>query len=124
MARFFAVAMSHAPGLSGTPDVRPLLERRDERVLRELFGDADVAHDPREPGDEPRRLDPKDRVNRALRLGARHDPLAHHVSRPAQAQARDDSRCVGKSIQGSCLDVGDKERQRDESGGTAAMLVR
>ena len=53
MARCFAVAMSQAPGLSGTPDSRPPLERRDERVLRQILGRADVAHDPGEARDQP-----------------------------------------------------------------------
>ena len=66
--------MSQAPGLSGTPVARPLLERGDQRVLRELLGEADVAHDAREPGDEPRRLDPPDRVDRAMGIGGRHGP--------------------------------------------------
>ena len=49
-----AVAISQAPGLSGMPDCRPLLERRDERILREVLGEADVAHHAREAGDELR----------------------------------------------------------------------
>ena len=47
MARCLAVAISQAPGLSGTPVARPLLERGDERVLRQLLGEPDVAHDAR-----------------------------------------------------------------------------
>ena len=47
--------MSQAPGLSRNARLRPLLERGDERVLREVLGQADVAHDPREAGDEPAR---------------------------------------------------------------------
>jgi hypothetical protein len=31
---------------------RPLLERGDESVLREFLGEADIAHDPRETGDD------------------------------------------------------------------------
>jgi hypothetical protein len=34
--------------------------------------EADVAHQPREPGDQPRPLDPKDRVDPALCLARRH----------------------------------------------------
>jgi hypothetical protein len=30
-----------------------LLERGDERVLCKILGKADIAHDPRQPGDEP-----------------------------------------------------------------------
>jgi hypothetical protein len=48
---------------------RPLLERGDERVLRELFRDADVAHEPREPRDQARRLDPEDRFDRPPGFG-------------------------------------------------------
>ena len=33
--------------------VRPLLQRGDEGVLREVFGQPDVAHDPGDPGDHP-----------------------------------------------------------------------
>ena len=65
IARCLAVAISQAPGLSGTP-ARPLLQRRDERVLREVLGQPDVAHHPRQPGDQPGRLDPPDGVDRAV----------------------------------------------------------
>ena len=51
MARCFAVAMSHAPGFSGTPDSGQL-SSADERVLRELFRETDVLHHAREPGDQ------------------------------------------------------------------------
>ena len=44
----------------------PLLERGHQRVLRQLLGDADVAHETREPRDQPRRLDPPDRVDGAM----------------------------------------------------------
>ncbi len=44
MARCLAVAISQAPGLSGIADLRPLLERGNERVLRKLLGEADIAH--------------------------------------------------------------------------------
>ena len=58
----------HEPGARVVRDacLRPLLERRDERILRELLGKPDVAHHPREPGDEPRRLDPPDRLDGAV----------------------------------------------------------
>ena len=64
----------HEPGARVVRDarLRPLLERGDQRVLRELLGQADVAHDPREAGDEPGRLDPPDRVDRAVGVGSRH----------------------------------------------------
>src|SRR5215510_15947022 len=40
---------------------RPLLERGDESVLRKFLGEVNVAHDPRETGDDLCRLDPPDR---------------------------------------------------------------
>src|SRR5437660_12708672 len=46
----------------GNAGLGPRLERGDERVLRELFGETDVTHHAREPGDEPRRFDPPNRV--------------------------------------------------------------
>jgi hypothetical protein len=51
----------HEPGARLIRDAgyRPLLERGDESVLRKFFGDANVAHDPRETGDELRLLDPE-----------------------------------------------------------------
>ena len=51
---------------------RPLLERGDERVLRELFGDADVPHHPRQAGDDPRRFDAPDGVDGTVGVGGRH----------------------------------------------------
>ena len=44
---------------------RPLLECRDERVLGELLGHPDVADGPSQGRDEPRRLDPPHRIDRA-----------------------------------------------------------
>src|SRR5207253_10224423 len=63
----------HEPGARIVRDarLRPPLERGEERVLREILGNTDVAHHPRETGDEPGRLDPPDRVDRAMRIGSR-----------------------------------------------------
>ena len=72
MARCLAVAISQAPGLSGTPASRPLLERGHQRILRQLLGEPDVAHDAREAGDEPRGLDPPDRLDGAMDIRGRH----------------------------------------------------
>jgi hypothetical protein len=57
---------------------RPLLERDHERVLRQLLGQADVAHHPGEPGDDPGRLDPPDRFDRAMRIDGRHGEPSNH----------------------------------------------
>jgi hypothetical protein len=55
----------HQPGARVARDARfrPLLERGDESILRELLGEADIAHHPREPGDQPGGLDPPDGVD-------------------------------------------------------------
>jgi hypothetical protein len=47
--------MSQSPGFCGNAGLRPLLHGGDERVLREIFYEANVAHDSREAGDELRR---------------------------------------------------------------------
>ncbi len=64
----------HEPGtrIVGDAGLRPPLERYDEGILRELLCDADVACESREAGDQPRRLDPPDRLDRAVRGGDRH----------------------------------------------------
>jgi hypothetical protein len=59
--------------------LRPLLERGDESILCEFFGNADIADDPRETGDEPGRLDPPDRVDRAMCIGSCHSYRSHHL---------------------------------------------
>ena len=65
----------HEPGARVVRDARlgPLLERRDQRVLGEVLGEADVAHDG-QPGDQPGRLDPPDRLDRAMRSRRRSRP--------------------------------------------------
>ena len=63
--------MSHAPGFDGTPYARPLFERGDERVVREIFGGADIVRDARQAGDQARRFDAPDGVDRGVRVGVR-----------------------------------------------------
>ena len=48
-------ADGHEPGARVVRDTLrgPLLERRDERVLGEILGEAHVADDASQPGDEP-----------------------------------------------------------------------
>src|SRR5258708_14596784 len=64
----------HEPGagIVGDARLRPSLERGDERVLRELLGETDVANDACETGAESGRFDPKDRLDSAMRSGRRH----------------------------------------------------
>ena len=70
----------HEPGARLVRDarLRPLLERGDERVLRQLLGEADVAHHAREAGDELGLLDAEDRVDGAMGIGSRHGYRYHH----------------------------------------------
>jgi hypothetical protein len=60
----------HEPGARLLRDARtrPLLERGNQRVLRQLLGEADVADDPRETGDQPGGLDSPDGVDGPLRV--------------------------------------------------------
>src|ERR1700687_673755 len=64
----------HEPGsgIVRNPGLGPALEGGDKRVLRELLGNADVAHDPGETRDEPRRLDAPNGVDRAMGIGSCH----------------------------------------------------
>ena len=64
----------HEPraGIVRNAGPRPLLERRDEGVLGEFLGEADIADDPRQSGDELRLLDPPDGVDGAVGVGRRH----------------------------------------------------
>jgi hypothetical protein len=54
--------------LVGDARVGPLLESRDERILRELLREADIANDPGETGDQPGGLDPPDSVDGTMGL--------------------------------------------------------
>ncbi len=56
----------------------PLRERGDERVLREILGEPDVTHDARQAGDDFRRFNPPDRVDRAMGVRGRHGLGSHH----------------------------------------------
>jgi hypothetical protein len=58
----------HEPGTRLVGDARrgPLFERGNQRVLRQLLREPDVANDPRETGDQPGGLDPPDRLDGTL----------------------------------------------------------
>src|SRR5262245_6566554 len=66
------------PGTVGDARLRPLLEGSDEGVLRNLLGEADIAHQARDASNQPRLLDPEDRVDRAMYIGGRHGHRSHH----------------------------------------------
>ncbi len=70
---------------------RPRLERGDERVLREVLRDADVADDAREGGDDAGRLDPPDRVDPAadvLRVDRHRAPGPSRAATPTGTPRR------------------------------------
>src|SRR6202521_6400412 len=71
----------HEPSARIVRDARflPLLERGDKSVLREFLGKADIAHHPRETGDDPGRLNPPDCIDGAMCVGSRHGYSSHHL---------------------------------------------
>ena len=84
----------HQPGSRTLRDARPRppLERGDEGVLGQVLGQADVPHEPREAGDQPGRLDPPDRLDRAMGVGgqpvsAPRPPRPGSAPRPPGARA-------------------------------------
>src|SRR5258708_29090301 len=58
----------HEPSARVVRDARfrPLLKRGDESILREFLGKTDIAHDPRETGDDSGRLDSPDLIDAAI----------------------------------------------------------
>ena len=59
-------------GIVGNAFPGPLLERGDERVLRNFFGETDIAQRARKRSDDLRRLHASYRLDRAVRAGRRH----------------------------------------------------
>src|SRR5947208_10245956 len=64
----------HEPGAGIVRHSRfgPALQRGDERVLREIFGNANIADDAREAGDQSGGFYPPDCVNSAMRIRQGH----------------------------------------------------
>ena len=64
----------HEPGARVVRDARlgPLLERGDERLLGEILGEPDVAHQAGDARDQPRGLDPPDGLDGARDVATRH----------------------------------------------------
>lgn len=56
---------AHQPdaGIARHARLRPLLQRRDQRILRQILGDTNIAHNACEASDEPGRLYPPDCVD-------------------------------------------------------------
>ena len=80
----------HEPGARVVRDTRlgPLFECGNERILRELLGKTDVAHDPCDTCDELRGFDSPDCVDRAMRRGCRHADRLNQVRSAGANRAR------------------------------------
>src|ERR1700682_2369293 len=80
----------HEPGggIIRNTRLRPLLEGRDERVLREILGEPDIAHYPGDPRDEPGGFDSPDCVDRFVCIGSRHGYQSDHLPAPVQGWRR------------------------------------
>jgi hypothetical protein len=74
---------SHEPGTRIARDARfrPLFERGNQGVLRQLLGHADIPYDAGKSGDEAGRFDSPDSVDRAVCLGSTHYYRSHHLPR-------------------------------------------
>ena len=59
-------------GVVGDAGLRPALERGDQRVLRQFFGQADFAHHARHRRDDPGGFDPPECVDGAMDGAAGH----------------------------------------------------
>jgi hypothetical protein len=81
-----ALGSSHEPGagIVGDADLRPALERDQERVLCEVLGDADITHHAGEAGDQLRRFDAPDGIDGAMGLGGGHGYQSGHAPPPVQ----------------------------------------
>ena len=75
-------------GIIGDAGLWPLLKRRDERLLRKVFSEADVTGEPRESGDDAGGLDAPDGFDGAMRglirgvmwIGSGHCYRSHQLS--------------------------------------------
>src|SRR5438132_9163937 len=88
----------HKPGTRVVRDarLRPLLERGDQSVLRELFGQTHITDAPRENSNDRGGLDPPDRVDRAMRMGSRHGYPSHHLQ--SAGASRTGRHCLFASV--------------------------
>src|SRR5688572_2470789 len=80
----------HEPGTGvlGDTGLWPLLERSNQRVVREIFSDPDITYDSRNAGNELRGLDPPDRLDGAMCIGSRHVYQSHLLPPLVQGSRR------------------------------------
>ena len=73
--------------------------------MGKVFGNTDVAHDSREPGDEPSRLDLPDCIDSAMGICSRHSYPSHHLQHRRRKQ-RNPARCPTSSDDSFSLTAG------------------
>src|SRR5690349_12350805 len=71
----------------GDAGFRPLFESRDHRVVSEVFGEADIAHDPCKTSNESGPFDPKYGVDCSVCIDSGHRYRSHHLQ-PAIASPK------------------------------------
>ena len=88
-----ALGRGHKPGAGPVrnPAFRPFGQCGDERVLRQLFGQADVTNHPGQARDQPGPLDPEDRLDRLMDFGRRHNSPLRDGRSARQAAAATNS---------------------------------
>src|SRR5216684_3135241 len=89
----------HEPGAGVVRDAGggPLFECGDESVLRELLGDADIAHDAGEAGDDASGLNAPDGVDGAMGERRRHGYPSHHLQIVRASGPRPCGECTASS---------------------------
>ena len=105
----------HQPGarVSRHAGLGPLLQRRHQRIVRKILGHADVPDNAGQAGDEPRRFDPPDRVDRAVCIGSRHRlPITSQSERPV---------VLGPESVDIGADQGQRRRPEDQGRGPGLM---
>jgi len=87
------LAGGHQPRTGIVWDARlgPLFEGSDQSVLRKFFGEADVAHNARETGNNPGGLNPPNGFDGAMDSRGRHGLPSHHLR---WTHARPRRRCI------------------------------
>jgi hypothetical protein len=75
-----------SPRIVGHTGIRPLFQRHHQSFLRKILGDANVAHDAGEPGNQLRGLNPPDRVDSAMGVSSIH--VIDHIIFPYVSASR------------------------------------
>src|SRR5262249_3370446 len=81
------------PGPVRDAGLGPAFERGNARLLGDVLRQTDDSHDPREAGDEARRLDPPDRFDGAMGLGIGHGLRSQHLPPLVQESPQREPKC-------------------------------